>query len=487
MTDTCENTIGGCPPAQPTVIHPIGDSNTIGAVSGTVGAWRAVMYETLRGWRDNFEIIGSLITEPEYLSTFGTWRHSATSGFTMQDEAAVFPSQTANAGPADIILDMLGTNNIVVNGDTADEMLAARMALNAVYRANNPQAYIVIIPPPPFVAGTTVGGNLFDWNTTRADYLALLREWAGTQPRTIVLDNTPLGTGDFITDGVHLTAGGQGLLGTDIARQLDRYLLGGRQGALLPLQFRERAPAYALSIPNGAADRLVSAPDTLFGADASSFAFAIDYYTPTLAGGAYSNVVVYGAVASVPNYYELVQQAGRLDFFWRAAAGNGEFVNQPQTRAIQAGRWHRIVVVSYLEGANSSIGIYVNGKLVALKQGVAAWGAMTAQSLGLGLSPNYVGETGSYYGRYRVWKGAGIPKPGSMAAMRGVEKDYFEDGDAFPGAMVASYSLNNSVNGDVNGSPALVLAGGAAFTAAYAPSGGGTTPKRPWEMPQWPA
>lgn len=136
--------------------------------------------------------------------------------------------------------------------------------------------------------------------------------------------------------------------------------------------------------------------------------------------------------------------------------------------------------MAHANGANSSLGLYVNARLVALVQGLAAWSfSQKAMNFG-GTATNNV-ESGSLFSSVAAFKGTAIPRPGSMEATKAVEGDYYDGATLVSGSGTAVYDLNNADTDSVSGGGVMTLAGGAAFEA---PPPGGTVPLRPWEWPQ---
>ena len=462
-------------------IQFVGDSNTEGSGAGNSGAFRTSLYERLRSWRGDFNFIGSKISVPEELGSFGMWYHDGYSGQTIPGINTLYPTIVANIGAnsVDVVVDMLGTNDIAVSGSSAATMTFQRSLLNATYRANQFSTHIVQVAPPPFVAGTTVGGNAAAWNAIRATYVASLVN----QPHNGVFVFDPvaslgLGVGDMQLDGIHLNQFGYGRLGMGLAKFIDTEVIGPRQQSPLPRNFNQRQPAYAVLCPLQA-DSFSVANHPGFNPGSASFALAFDYL-PGALSAAYTCVAQYGNFGAPPEEYALFQRTGHLDFFWRSNAGTGLFVNQPNGRAMQALKWHRIVVMAHRP--SGTIGMYINGCLVGLVSGIAAW-TFTQQTMFFGSNTiTTFGEPASYYSRIATFQGdALVPRPGTNDALRAVEDDYYLGDTLVGGAGGALYTLNNTLASGIFGGPVMVLAGTSALTA---PDPTGTTPRRPWEFTQ---
>lgn len=466
--------IGGRP-TYPT-IQFLGDSNTIG--NDGAGGYRSPLYTALREWRDDFEFVGTKIDVPiTATASLGNWYHDAVAGTSISAVAAAYPGYVAILGsPPDITIDMIGTNDIVA-GQTLAQMLADRALLDAAYASNCPGAQHVVVGIPPFVAGTTVGANLATWNALRTQYNAALA-LACARPGYFYLSPDALGPGDYFADGVHLNTWGAGTLGQQLALFLDRFLLGQRRGEKLPRAIRERPTWPATYIPNGAADTLGNAADPGFKPGAASFAVALDWYPVAVGPGTQFNIASYGDVGAPADFWGILHLANTFRVFFGNLTQRFD-VLQPAVFAACPQRWHRIVFIAYRDGANSRLGLYVNGQLVGLHIGVAAWPAFAQKPIQFGLSTSVVGTPSAYYGSISAFSGTSIPKPGSVAALRAVENDFYLGQSLVAGAATAEIPQSTNLNDEISGNPALGFTAGApAFIGAW-PLG---VPRRPWNF-----
>ena len=454
-------------------IQIVGDSNwagSNGADTGMVAVARQAFYQQLRAWRDDFDFIGTDASPPEGVASFGLWHNEAHPGFSMATMTTNYPGYVAITGAPEIIVDMIGAGDLINDGLNAAQMFQRRLALDAAYAAANPNAIVVPMGIAPFVPGTTTGGNLAAWTATRAQYNALLQAYAATKANYHYSNITDsLGEGDFLVDGVHLNQYGQSKMGQGIAQLLD-ILLGARRGNPLPNIFLQRKPWASESLPVAATSTLTATAHAGFNPGAGSFALAFDYYPTLLDAGGLHTVAQFGTYGA-NNFWALYQQGSALRVYFNDPAGT--VFNQPQQVSLVLNTWHRIVMIAYANGANSSVGLYVNGKLVGLATGQPLWN-MTLQNTVWG----NLGVTGcpAYVSRIAAYKGASVPEAGHMAALQAVEEDYYKGRDLVPGAGSAIYPLNTGLNDDISGNPALVAAGGAIAEAAW-PTG----PARPWE------
>lgn len=448
-----------------------GDSNCRGSNgldTGYVGGWRTGAYHYLRSWRSDFDFVGSAISVPEQLGSLALWRCAGAAGWKIEDMTAAVPAEIAVTGAPGFILDNFGTNNIA-GGDSLATMQTKRLALDAAWAAAAPNSRVVRLSLIPFVPGSTTGANQAAWDAQRVAYNAWMAATYGTSG---YLDATSqLSQSEIQPDGVHLNRSGEASMGYAIANTLDARL-GPRFGFPLPRFFRQRKPLYSISCP-AAADGLTLATPNRFAPGADSYAFAVDYYPTTLDAAALHTVAAlgpYGALGS--GFFLLGQQGQALRLYWDNPAGT--IFGQPDEIALVLNKWHRCVFIA--DATTLSVGLYVNAQLVGLVQGVAPWAFAAARTAYLNQGPNFSGARG-YYDRVRCYRGAGVPKPGSMAAQLAVEADYYLDEPIGTQAVGGYYDLNGILSG-LNGDPSWVAVAGAAFAAPY-PTG---TPIRPWEL-----
>jgi len=461
-------------------LHILGDSNTAGANEtdvGNVAGWRTALYLTLRQWRDDFDLIGTVndgvAAVQEGLSTLGAWYHDGLGGETLGGAAAAYAGYIAAIGTTPhFIIDMLGTNDVIA-GTSAANMMVARATLEAAYTANAPAAKVVAIGVPPFVAGTTVAGNLAAWNAVRTAYNTLLEAYCAARPTThFYISPDALGDGSYQVGGVHLNQHGQGYLGRIVAEYLHTHLFGLPKGATLPRVLRARKPWGCVALPANT-DAVGVAVHAGFNPGTASFAIAFDWRPQLLAGG-FQCVCAYNAIAARPDFWAIYQTVRGLEVEF--GSGGVDITNQPQEIALEVDRWYRVLLVAYANGADSRVGLYLDGKLVGLKIGLAVWN-FGAHAFAFGTSPGLVGVPG-YVGRIATWKGATVPKPGTMAALRAAEADYYL-GETICTGGAASFPLNVSLASEMTGLNPLVAAGGAALIAAWPAA----APARPWEFP----
>ena len=482
--------VTSCPPV-PKVMF-LGDSNTLGtdvSHQGMTGGYATSAVQYLRTLRSDFDVIGSVIATPEQAALSSLPYNEGHSGATLASTAAAYAGYcaTTGVGNPDLVVLMLGTADIEA-GRTLVQMQADALTLYTDILAVNPSTIVVWMPPPVFVAGTVVAGSLAAWNALQALFATWLQgTFIPSLANAIYCGASRLvGQGDIQTDGIHLGQGGQGAVGTGVARQL-HGLMGAPNKDVLPRVFNTRQPWYSIfSGGNGLADDIALVAHPGFNPGAGSLTLAFDYCPTTMLNSGALSVAVYGANGA-NNYYEIFVSsnpavAGGLDFsvYWMTAGAtilagtNTTFGGSP---GAVIGAWHRIVLMA--DAATGTIGLYINGQLAGLAQGHAAW-TSTQQTFRLGGDNGFANGAPGHFGR--LYAATAIPgRPGSMAALLAVEEDYYLGRSLVPGQGTASYSMDNVLTDDVYApgapNPSLILQGAAAFVAGY-PSG---TPARPWE------
>lgn len=462
-------------------IQILGDSNwtgSNGADTGMVAVGQSALYEQLRAYRDDFDFVGTFAAIPEQVATLGLQRTQALAGAGLVSAAAAYAGYIAVMGRTNYVLMMLGAAELITGGKTAAAMFADFQALDTVIQNANVETTIVVMGIAPFVAGTTVGGNLAAWTATRAQFNAMVKNYCLQNRRNhIYLDITDqLGPGDFQVDGVHLNQLGQARMGQAVALKLD-YYFGRRRGNQLSNNvFLQRKPWASESLPVAATSTLTAVAHNGFCPESGGFAVAFDFYPTTLDAGGLHSLIQYGAYGAPLDFWSIFQQGKALRIYWNDPAGT---IVAPSAQASEVAlilnTWHRIVLIA----ANNSVGLYVNGKMVGFAINLAAWNIALGLNTVLG-NRDVTGCPG-YYARVHAYKDNGpgggiIPKPGSMQALQAVEQDYYKGRDLFPGLGSAVYNINSGLNSDISGQAALVAAGGAVAIAAY-PTG----PAKPWE------
>jgi len=128
--------------AQKLRIMPLGDSIT------EITCWRALVWDQLAaaGVADKVQYVGSQNSNPQNCKPkTSNWdqHHEGHSGWLAIDIANSYLTNWLKTTPADIVMFMLGTND-VVRGHTTDEIIAAYTKMVNIMRAANPKMKIIV-------------------------------------------------------------------------------------------------------------------------------------------------------------------------------------------------------------------------------------------------------------------------------------------------------------------------------------------------------
>jgi len=128
--------------AQKLKIMPLGDSIT------EITCWRALVWDQLAdaGLADKVQYVGSQNSNPQNCQPkTANWdqHHEGHSGWLAVDIANNYLTNWLKSTPADIVMFMLGTND-VVRGKTTDDVIAAYTKMVGIIRAANPKTKIIV-------------------------------------------------------------------------------------------------------------------------------------------------------------------------------------------------------------------------------------------------------------------------------------------------------------------------------------------------------
>ncbi len=136
---------------------PLGDSIT------EITCWRALVWDQLAeaGLASQVQYVGSQNSNPQNCKpATANWdqHHEGHSGWLAIDIANSYLTNWLKSTPADIVMFMLGTND-VFRGKSTDDIIAAYTKMVNIMRASNPKTKIIVgVPPsslsPPSLAQT---------------------------------------------------------------------------------------------------------------------------------------------------------------------------------------------------------------------------------------------------------------------------------------------------------------------------------------------
>lgn len=195
---------------------PLGDSIT------EITCWRALVWDMIAdaGYADKVEYVGSQKSNPQNCKPqTADWdqHNEGHSGWLAIDIANNYITKWMASTPADIIMFMLGTND-VVRGHTTADIMAAYTKIITVARAANPKVKLIVdqvIPLPLSSAGIV--------NINKA-----IPDWAAKNNST----DSPIVIADCFTDfpssdlrdGVHPNLAGDKIIASRVGPLLLNYI-----------------------------------------------------------------------------------------------------------------------------------------------------------------------------------------------------------------------------------------------------------------------
>lgn len=496
------------PPKYPSAartIMPLGDSTTICADTdnvGQAGSWRRSFEARLRGRRSDFEFIGTQLVQPMGAGGLHNWFHEGHGGYTFALVNTNFASYVASTGIPDIIVLELGIND-VATGRTATQMEADLQTLAATIYATCPNVTVVICGTMPFAAGTTPGANLATWNATISTFNTWVQSTFIPAQRAagqtwIYLDMSFMGLGEHQSDGVHPHREGLAEWGLRLADLCDSdpRLLGPSIGTQAKTRLYAAQPPINIAyFPTAATDTITVAAYGGASPASGSFAVAFDFFPTSLPTAAATAIASWGTQGTA-NFWAITQQGSEIYVWWGnatnpvigpAGAWPGTYTGSSwlgQSNALIANKWHRIVLLADIN--TGTIALYVNGALVGVATGIAAWTMAATATLTL-RAPSNATANNSFMGRFYCFKPSSMPRPGSYAAAALVERDLYYSAPLFPGAFSARYDLSVSPQSSAGqflvGDPALTLNGTAGLASPFGGFGaqGFASAPQPWQ------
>ncbi|KAK4154073.1 SGNH hydrolase-type esterase domain-containing protein [Chaetomidium leptoderma] len=203
--------------AQKLKIMPLGDSIT------EITCWRALVWDQLAaaGLANQVQYVGSQNSNPQNCKpSTANWdqHHEGHSGWLAIDIANSYLTNWLKTTPADIVMFMLGTND-VFRGRTTNDIIAAYTKMVTIMRAANPKTKIIVDLVIPLSAGS---------NSAIQALNARIPEWAkglnSTESPIIIADcYTGFQTSD-LRDGVHPNLSGDKIIASRVGPLLLDYV-----------------------------------------------------------------------------------------------------------------------------------------------------------------------------------------------------------------------------------------------------------------------
>ncbi|TLZ40420.1 MAG: hypothetical protein E6K19_09295, partial [Methanobacteriota archaeon] len=181
-----------------TRIMAAGDSNTLGVGTPDFGGYRVSLYQILSGRGFAFDMVGTQWNGPAELPDKA---HEGYGGYTIDDLAAIMPDKL-NQNPPDLMLLMIGSNDVTKSVDMPNAPTRLGHLLDMILASPSVQR-VILSTIPPF--------NL-DWPEGQQairDYNAALPGVVGARPHVTLVDVYPqIDPATDMADGVHLNPNG---------------------------------------------------------------------------------------------------------------------------------------------------------------------------------------------------------------------------------------------------------------------------------------
>ncbi len=416
--------LGGAPVFR---LYLAGDSNMAGSgISYTAGC-RGALYTALRQSRNDVDFIGVRITQPNKKTVPGMWRHCGHAGDKIETITSDFPINVVLTGIPNIIVVMIGTNNIS-NNESLSTIQTKFNAMIAAFALSAPDAQVIVLSVLPFVLGSGVSApNLAIWNPVIIAYNA----WLASHVPSLgllysYLDFTAeLSSSDYQADGVHLRDSGYSSMGLAIAKKLSMILPPPTitcGGLTIPRSFTQRTPTAKLSLPGAMTDTATITnepglnPGIIDGSVGSSgFSIAIDWYPTSVPidGVTVDNIVIYGSHGVGQVFWQITRIDAKFLVYWNGLSPILVMSNSVYPSCVKANTWHRIkfsVAPDPAVPGTCLASLYCNAQLVAFVAGVTA-ATFAAQPLSLGFKNSSFHGTPASYARLQAWNSVNVPTP----------------------------------------------------------------------------
>jgi lysophospholipase L1-like esterase len=217
---------------------PLGDSIT------EITCWRALVWDQLAeaGLASQVQYVGSQNSNPQNCKpNTANWdqHHEGHSGWLAIDIANNYLTNWLKSTPADIVMFMLGTND-VFRGRTTNDIIAAYTKMVNIMRAANPKMKIIVrsfhpTPPPEHTDLVAVTRQVdlviplsLGSNSAIQQLNARIPEWAkglnSTESPIVIADcYTGFSTSD-LRDGVHPSLSGDRIIASRVGPLLLNYV-----------------------------------------------------------------------------------------------------------------------------------------------------------------------------------------------------------------------------------------------------------------------
>jgi lysophospholipase L1-like esterase len=430
---------------NPIKILALGDSETAGLPSG---GYRQNFWRQLRLSRDDLHMLGPVLGGGDNgMYVLGEWGNRGVGGATMGSTQAALTGYLASDGIPDCLLLMIGSNDLVVGGQTLGGLQTAFTALTAAITAAAPNAQVIVASIPPRLdsgAGPQALGVSYNaWLPTGVAALGPLWHFVDACGG--------MTQGELKADLLHLNETGSAKAGTAIAAAFESVFPIRRNRRTYPRGFMQRAAPNVARFNTASADFLAITGGSQQPTTATSFAYSLWVRPDALLATPQTILATTGANSG----FVLTVSGQTLSFYFDGTEGGWSVSAAP---FYQAGQWVRLAV-SY-HSVDALVAIWANGMLLTVN-GISPAPTFTSPNLVVGFSASkgngFVGNVSEVQAQY----GANVP---AFASMRDeIETNYFEDA-VFPSA--AFNFLLNGTLADATGGTAI-----SSNSNTYVPSG----------------
>ncbi|KAK4234905.1 carbohydrate esterase [Achaetomium macrosporum] len=200
-------------------IMPLGDSIT------EITCWRALVWDQLAaaGYADKVQYVGSQNSNPQNCRpSTANWdqHHEGHSGWLAIDIANNYLTNWLKSTPADIVMFMLGTND-VFRGRSTNDIIAAYTKMVNIMRAANPRMKIIVDLVIPIALGS---------NSQIQALNARIPDWArglnSTDSPIVIADCYTGFSTSYLRDGVHPSLDGDKVIASRVGPLLLDYVKG---------------------------------------------------------------------------------------------------------------------------------------------------------------------------------------------------------------------------------------------------------------------